>query len=63
VVGYTQAIEAALRSVEQRDEYLEDIPIADTVLALQALADRRGLAAELASPLLPTPGLATEPDA
>jgi len=42
-----------LESFENREEYLEDIPVADTVLALQALAARRGLAAELSSPLLP----------
>jgi hypothetical protein len=53
VVGYAYAIESALESFETRDEYLEDIPVADTVLVLQALADRRGLAAELSSPLLP----------
>jgi hypothetical protein len=59
VVGYTQAVEAVLTSFEQRDEYLEDMPVADTVLVLQALAERRDLAAELASPLLPTPGSST----
>jgi hypothetical protein len=53
VVGYVYAIESVLESFETRDEYLEDIPVADTVLVLQALADRRGLAAELSSPLLP----------
>ena len=53
VVGYIYAIESVLESFETRDEYLEDIPVADTVLVLQALADRRGLAAELSSPLLP----------
>lgn len=63
VVGYTQAVEAVLTSFEQRDEYLEDIPVADTVLVLQALAGRRGLAAALESPLLPTPGSETEPGA
>jgi tetratricopeptide (TPR) repeat protein len=52
-VGYIEAIEEVLESFESRDEYLEDIPVADTVLVLQALAERRGLAAELASPLLP----------
>jgi hypothetical protein len=51
--GYTEAIEAVLESFETRDEYLEDIPVADTVLVLQALAARRGLAVELSSPLLP----------
>jgi hypothetical protein len=42
-----------LRSFETREEYLEDIPVADTVIVLQALAARRNLAAELTSPLLP----------
>jgi tetratricopeptide (TPR) repeat protein len=53
VVGYAIAVESVLESFETRDEYLEDIPVADTVLVLQALAARRGLAAELSSPLLP----------
>lgn len=52
-VGYVEAIEAVLESFEARDEYLEDVPVADTVLVLQALAGRRGMAAELSSPLLP----------
>jgi hypothetical protein len=55
VVGYTEAVEAVLRSFETRDEYLEDVPVADTVLVLKALAERRGLATSLASPLLPPP--------
>jgi hypothetical protein len=53
VVGYTLAVEGVLESFEQRDEHLEDIPVADTVLVLQALAERRGISAELDSPLLP----------
>jgi len=53
VVGYTYAVERVLESFETREEYLEDIPVADTVLVLQALAGRRGVAAELSSPLLP----------
>jgi hypothetical protein len=53
-LGYTYAIESVLESFEQRDEYLEDIPVADTVIVLQALAERRGIAADLASPLLPS---------
>jgi hypothetical protein len=52
-LGYVQAIESVLESFETREEYLEDIPVADTVLVLQALAARRDIAAELASPLLP----------
>jgi hypothetical protein len=52
-VGYVEAVEAVLESFETRDEYLEDIPVADTVLVLQALAARRGLRADLTSALLP----------
>ena len=55
VLGYTYAIESVLESFATRDEYLEEIPVADTVIVLQALAARRDLAAELASPLLPKP--------
>jgi hypothetical protein len=53
-VGYVDAVASVLASFETRHEYLEDIPVADTVIVLQALAERRGLAAELSSPLLPT---------
>jgi len=56
-VDYTEAVESVLASFESREEYLEDLPVADTVLVLQALAGRRGLAAELSSPLLPTAGV------
>jgi tetratricopeptide (TPR) repeat protein len=52
-LGYTYAIESVLESFATREEYLEDIPVADTVIVLQALAERRGITAELASPLLP----------
>jgi hypothetical protein len=52
-VGYIEAIESVLESFETRGEYLEDLPVADTVLVLQALAARRDMAAELSSPLLP----------
>jgi hypothetical protein len=57
-LGYVEAIEAVLESFETRDEYLEDIPVADTVLVLQALANRRAMAAELESTLLPDRGVA-----
>jgi hypothetical protein len=53
VAGYTIAVEEVLESFATRDEYLEDIPVADTVLVLQALAAERDMAAELESPLLP----------
>lgn len=54
VVGYIEAVEAVVDSFEARDEYLEDMPVADTALVLQELARRRGIAHELpASPVLP----------
>ena len=53
VVGYVGAIESVLESFETREGYLEDVPVADTVLVLQALATRREMAAELDSELLP----------
>jgi tetratricopeptide (TPR) repeat protein len=52
-IGYIDAVESVLESFETRDTYLEDVPVADTVIVLQALAERRGLVAELDSPLLP----------
>jgi hypothetical protein len=52
-IGYVEAVEAVLESFEARDEYLEDVPVADTVLVLQALAERRELVAEVESALLP----------
>jgi hypothetical protein len=51
--AYRAAAVGVLESFEGRDEYLEDIPVADTVVVLEALAERRGLAAGLTSPLLP----------
>jgi hypothetical protein len=52
-LGYIEAVEAVLESFEIREDYLEDLPVADTVMVLQALAARRGMAAELSSALLP----------
>src|SRR2546425_7805798 len=43
--AYVLAVTSVLESFEAREEYLEDIAVADTVLVLQALAARRGLAA------------------
>jgi hypothetical protein len=53
VLGYQVAVESVLESFETREEYLEDLPVADTVVVLQALAARERLAAELSSPVLP----------
>jgi hypothetical protein len=52
-VAYDAAIRALVTDFESRDEFLEDVPVADTVLALQVLARERGLAVGLASPMLP----------
>jgi hypothetical protein len=52
-VGYVEAVEEVLESFETREEYLEDVAVADTVIVLQTLAERRGLGAELSSPQLP----------
>ena len=53
-IAYVGAVESVLESFETREAYLEDLPAADTVLGLQALAERRGLApAPLESELLP----------
>ena len=51
--GYETAIRELVADFEARDEFLEDVPVADTVLALQALAAERGLAAPLTSSMLP----------
>ena len=51
--GYERAIRALLVDFEARDEFLEDIAVADTVVALQMLAAERGSAVPLTSPLLP----------
>jgi hypothetical protein len=54
VVAYAVAAESVLTSFETRDEYLEAVAVADTVLVLQVLAARRGIAADLPeSPALP----------
>jgi hypothetical protein len=54
VVGYGEAVQEVLASFVGREGYLEDVAVADTVLVLQALAARRGMDADLASPLLPS---------
>jgi hypothetical protein len=41
------AVEDVLDSFETRSEFLEDVPVADTVLVLQLLAAARGLEVEL----------------
>jgi hypothetical protein len=50
---YDRAIRELVADFESREEFLEDVPVADTVLALQALAAARGLEVELSSGTLP----------
>jgi hypothetical protein len=51
--AYADAAGRVLHSFEGRDAYLEDIPVADTVIVLEDLADARGIAARFSSRLLP----------
>jgi hypothetical protein len=51
---YASGLAQALRSFEERETYLEDVPVADTVLVLEALAEPRGLAVRPSSALLPS---------
>ena len=52
---FAEARRAVLASFEERDAFLEDVAVADTVLVLDALARERGLATPpLDSPLLPS---------
>jgi hypothetical protein len=43
--AYSAAVASIRRSFEQRDAFLEDVPVADTALALDELATRRSLGA------------------
>ena len=53
-VAYVEAVEAVVRSFETREEFLEDMKVADTALVLAELARRRGIAMPLPdSPTLP----------
>jgi hypothetical protein len=53
--GYLLAVEDIVESFEQREDFLEDVRVADTVLAFQALAAKRDCDVELPkSDLLPS---------
>jgi hypothetical protein len=45
--GYLLAVEDVLESFERRSDFLEDVPVADTVLVLQILAAKRDAAVDL----------------
>jgi hypothetical protein len=50
---YAEAVIAVLETFETRERFLEDIPVADTVMTLQILARARSFEAALRSPRLP----------
>jgi hypothetical protein len=50
---YGDSLEETLRSFELRDRHLEGVPVADTVLVLEALAEQRAMARRPRSALLP----------
>ena len=52
--AYEGAIRALVLDFEAREEFLEDVPVADTVLALQALAVERAISVSLTSSVLPS---------
>jgi len=51
--AYTAAVRAIVSDFESRDEHLTGVPVADTALMLETLAEPRGLAAHPATALLP----------
>jgi len=54
--AYASAVSAIVSDFEGRSEHLTGVPVADTALMLEALAEPRGLAAHPASALLPSSG-------
>lgn len=50
---YTEAVHAVLRSFEERDRFLERVPVADPVIVLQRLAALRDMERPLVSSRLP----------
>ena len=51
--AYAGMLAAIVADFEAREEHLTGVPIADTALVLDRLAERRGMAAHPRSPLLP----------
>jgi hypothetical protein len=51
--SYQRALEAIIRDFERRSAHLTGVAIADTAMMLERLAQRRGMSASVASPLLP----------
>jgi hypothetical protein len=51
--AYGRAVAAIVTDFERRDDHLTGVPIADTALMLERVAEQRGMAARPASKLLP----------
>ncbi len=51
--AYRVAVAAIVRDFEERDAHLTGVPVADTAMLMEALAEPRGLAAHPDSPLIP----------
>jgi hypothetical protein len=51
---YGEALGRVVASFEERTAFIEDVPVADTVLALEALAAARGMAVRPSSRVLPS---------
>ncbi|MDX6538490.1 MAG: hypothetical protein QOI71_100, partial [Gaiellales bacterium] len=51
--AYATALRAVIADFEARDLHLTGVPIADTALVLERLAEPRGLAQRPSSPLVP----------
>lgn len=51
--GYAAAVRGIVSDFEGREDHLTGVPIADTALMLERLAEARGIAADVQSPLLP----------
>jgi hypothetical protein len=51
--AYARAVQAIVADFEARDEHLTGVPIADTALMLECLAEPRGIACRPQSALLP----------
>ena len=52
---YTDTLSAIVRDFESREDHLTGVAIADTAVALERLAEARGLAARPTSPIVPNP--------
>ena len=51
--SYAAAVEAIVADFAGREDHLTGVPIADTAVMLERLAGQRGMAAAVASPLVP----------